>query len=92
MKISIDIDCTPEEARTFLGLPDVRPIQEAMMNEMQNRMSSSMALMDPEPMMKAFMTGAPAVEAFQNLMWNAAKTALDPSKGSTKKTPEEPTS
>ncbi|HMO67086.1 MAG TPA: DUF6489 family protein [Novosphingobium sp.] len=23
MKITVDIDCTPEEARRFLGLPDV---------------------------------------------------------------------
>lgn len=23
MKVQIEIDCTPEEARTFLGLPDV---------------------------------------------------------------------
>jgi len=23
MKIHVEIDCTPEEARTFLGLPDV---------------------------------------------------------------------
>ena len=22
MKVNIEIDCTPEEARTFLGLPD----------------------------------------------------------------------
>jgi len=23
MKITVDVDCTPEEARSFLGLPDV---------------------------------------------------------------------
>ena len=23
MKVQVEIDCTPEEARTFLGLPDV---------------------------------------------------------------------
>ena len=35
MKVTIDIDCTPEEARTFLGLPDVKPFQDAMMDKMQ---------------------------------------------------------
>ncbi len=25
MKVSVDIDCTPEELRTFFGLPDVQP-------------------------------------------------------------------
>ena len=36
MKITVDVDCTPEEARRFLGLPDVAPMQEAMMAQMQN--------------------------------------------------------
>jgi hypothetical protein len=30
MKVHIDIDCTPEEARTFFGLPDLQPMQEAV--------------------------------------------------------------
>lgn len=29
MKVSIDVDCTPEEARRFLGLPDLTPVHEA---------------------------------------------------------------
>jgi len=37
MKITVDIDCTPEEARTFLGLPDVQPLQQAMMKELEAR-------------------------------------------------------
>src|SRR5262245_24852222 len=35
MKVKIEIDCTPIEARDFLGLPDVKPMQEAMMDQMQ---------------------------------------------------------
>jgi hypothetical protein len=27
MKISVDVDCTPEEARRFLGLPDLTPVR-----------------------------------------------------------------
>ena len=38
MKVTIDVDCTPEEARAFLGLPAVAPLQEAMMQELQKRM------------------------------------------------------
>ena len=55
MKITINVDCTPEEARAFLGLPDVRPIQEAMMAEMEERMRSGLAAMDPEAVMKMWM-------------------------------------
>ncbi|MDE2434643.1 MAG: hypothetical protein KGM49_00140 [Sphingomonadales bacterium] len=28
MKVHVEIDCTPEEARTFLGLPDVAKANE----------------------------------------------------------------
>jgi len=28
MKITMNIECTPEEARRFLGLPDVTGLQE----------------------------------------------------------------
>ncbi|HEV2866924.1 MAG TPA: DUF6489 family protein [Allosphingosinicella sp.] len=35
MKISVDVDCTPEEARRFLGLPDLTPVHEAYVEKMQ---------------------------------------------------------
>ncbi|MEO7470377.1 MAG: DUF6489 family protein, partial [Sphingobium limneticum] len=28
MKVTVDVDCTPAEARAFLGLPDVTPIHD----------------------------------------------------------------
>ena len=28
MKVNITVECTPEEARGFLGLPDVSRVQE----------------------------------------------------------------
>src|SRR6516164_5311770 len=36
MKFKIDIDCTPEEARAFLGLPDVKPLQEALLPDVKS--------------------------------------------------------
>jgi hypothetical protein len=51
MKITIDIDCTPVEARQLAGLPDVQPMQERLMGEIEqkmreatNRMSAEMLL------------------------------------------------
>ncbi len=44
MKIKIEIECTPEEARAFLGLPDVAPMQAALLAEMQSRMKDAVAL------------------------------------------------
>ncbi len=38
MKVTIDIDCTPQEARAFMGLPDVAPLNDHIVAEMQKRM------------------------------------------------------
>jgi hypothetical protein len=34
MKVNIEIDCTPEEVRRFLGLPDVSKANEAYVEAM----------------------------------------------------------
>jgi hypothetical protein len=41
MKVTMNVDCTPEEARAFLGLPDVKPMQEHLMRELQERMAAN---------------------------------------------------
>ena len=28
MKVNVEIECTPEEARRFMGLPDLAPVQD----------------------------------------------------------------
>lgn len=55
MKISIDIDCSPEEARAFLGLPDVRPMQEELLKDVQQRMTKALQAMDPETMLRTWL-------------------------------------
>ena len=55
MKISIDIDCSPEEARRFLGLPDVTELNEAMMAQVRARVADAVKSMDPEAFAKAWM-------------------------------------
>jgi len=40
MKITVEIDCSPVEARTFLGLPDVSALNAKLVEEMQTRMSA----------------------------------------------------
>jgi len=34
MKITVDVDCTPEEARRFMGLPDLAPVHDAYIGQM----------------------------------------------------------
>jgi len=55
MKISLDIDCTAEEARQFFGLPEVRPLQEALLNEVQERLSANIRAMDPKAMLESWL-------------------------------------
>ena len=54
MKITINVECTPEEARRYMGLPDVAPIQEAMLKEMQERMMAHVTSMQPAEMTKTW--------------------------------------
>jgi Family of unknown function (DUF6489) len=77
MKIKLDIACTPEEARTFLGLPDVQPMQKAVMDEMTQRMKQGMAAMDPETMMKTWLPASiQGWEQIQKAFWSQ----IDPEK------------
>jgi uncharacterized protein DUF6489 len=56
VKITVDVDCTPEEARAFLGLPDVKPMHEQLMQEMKERMASIIRSMGPEEMLSTWLT------------------------------------
>ena len=77
MKIKLDVDCTPEEARTFLGLPDVQPMQKAVMAEMSQRLTQAMAAMDPETMLKTWLPASiQGWEQMQKAFWSQ----MDPSK------------
>jgi hypothetical protein len=55
MKFKVDIDCTPDEARAFFGLPDVKPLQETLLKEVQERLSAGVKAMDPEVMLKTWL-------------------------------------
>lgn len=74
MKINVEIDCTPAEARAFLGLPDVTPLNDAMVAEMQKRMTENVAAMQPEELMKTWTSyGLQAQDQFRRLMEAAVK-------------------
>jgi Family of unknown function (DUF6489) len=55
MKVTMNVDCTPEEARTFFGLPDVQPMQDHLLKEMQERLSTNLKAMDPDTMIRAWL-------------------------------------
>jgi hypothetical protein len=69
MKLNVEIDCTPAEARAFLGLPDVTALNEHLVAEMKKRMDANIALAAPEELMRNWMAfGGQASEQFLKLM------------------------
>ena len=65
MKISLDIDCSPEELRGFFGLPDVKPMQERMLKEVEERLRANVQALDPETMLKTWLPGG--LKGFEQL-------------------------
>lgn len=58
MKITIDFDATPDEARRFFGMPDIAPMQEAIVAEMTEKMQASVKAMDVEQLWRQWMPAA----------------------------------
>lgn len=75
MKITVDVDCTPEEARAFLGLPDVQPIQRELMRELQDRMTANIRAMDTQEMMRLWLpTTLKGFEQMQDFFTKMTRT------------------
>jgi hypothetical protein len=69
MKMTIEVDCTPEEARRFMGLPDVSGLNDHIVREMQSKISSNMSLLSADELVKNWMAfGQGAQEQFRKLM------------------------
>jgi hypothetical protein len=68
MKVNVEIDCTPLEARQFFGLPDVQPMQTAVMDKLQQQMLSNIEKVSPEALMQSWFTFDPKIaERFQDM-------------------------
>ncbi|MGE7206384.1 DUF6489 family protein [Sphingomonas sp. NPDC019816] len=65
MKVNVEIDCTPEEARRAMGLPDLTPIHERYVQMMLDTMESGVKPEMVEAMMRSW---APMGEASM-AMW-----------------------
>lgn len=73
MKLHVEIDLTPAEARAFLGLPDVSAVNAHLVEEMRKRLDANLAMAAPEELMKNWMAfGGQASEQFMKLMAAAA--------------------
>lgn len=77
MKVTVNVECSPEEARRFIGLPDVSPLNEMLVAEMTNRMQENIQLMSPDAMLRSWMAvGGQAQDAFLKMMTSTASGAF----------------
>ncbi len=87
MKVTIEVDCTPEEARHFLGLPDVAPANEIYVDNLSKLMQGAKSVDQMQQMVEQFAPlGKMGLKLFQDIMGNAAtSSASAPASGDTSK-------
>jgi hypothetical protein len=72
MKINFDIDATPQELRTFFGLPNLEPLQNDMLEMVRKNMVTGVEGFDPATVMKLFLPEQmQTFSAMQKTFWQA---------------------
>lgn len=76
MKITIEIDCTPEEARSFMGLPDVSAANNVYVDSLTKAMQGASS---PDQLQQYATALAPmgqmGMKLFQSFMESGMKAA-----------------
>ena len=54
MRFQINIDCSPEEARKFFGVPDVLPLQQALMEQLNAKLADNIKTMEPDALLQTW--------------------------------------
>ncbi|WP_347279466.1 DUF6489 family protein [Plasticicumulans sp.] len=78
MKLNVNVEATPQELREFLGLPNVQPLQQEMMEIIRENMLKGVQGFDPVSLMKPFMAGAmpvQSIESLQKVFWDTFNKA-----------------
>jgi Family of unknown function (DUF6489) len=77
MKMNVEVDCTPQEARALLGLPDVTEVNEAYVAKMSNMMNGVSDLGQLQELGKQIAPlGQMGLQMFQQLIETGAKAAF----------------
>ena len=63
-----NVHCTPAEAREFLGLPDLRPTQSAIIEKLEGQLSASLDRISPDAVLQRWLffgaSGSPRIQEF----------------------------
>jgi Family of unknown function (DUF6489) len=69
MKVTVDVDITPEEVRKLFGLPDVEGFHRQLMDDLRERMAAGAEGYDPLKLFQPYVAGSMGGwDFFQRLM------------------------
>ena len=84
MKFEVEVECTPAEARHFLGLPDLTPLHDAWIQRMTGFTFDGPASEEWQKLLKTWTSGMPGLsqgmESWQKMFRTAAAQAKDDDK------------
>ena len=63
----------------MMGLPDLEPMQKAMMDKLQSQMDNAVDQMDAQAILKQWLPGgSPGMEQMQKFFWSALQSSTEP--------------
>lgn len=69
MNVKIDIDMTPEEMRRLMGLPDVQPFHDELVEKLREQFRAGAEGYDPLALLQPYMNSAVnSMETLQRFM------------------------
>lgn len=69
MKVNIELEMTPEEFRKAMGLPDVQPFQDSLMQRIQEQMEAGVEGYEPLALMAPFISqGFSSMNDYQKML------------------------
>ena len=82
MKVTVEFDCTPEEARRFMGLPDVEKINNVYVDAMAKAMQGVTSMDQLEAYSRQIAPmGQFGLKLFQNFLENTRQSmSMSPSR------------
>jgi hypothetical protein len=81
MKFNIEIDCTPEEVRRLMGLPDLTPVHDAYLDKIKDSLTKGVTPDVVEQMVRTWVPGsATGIDMMRELIGGFAGGAKDKGK------------
>jgi hypothetical protein len=72
MKVTIELDCTPEEARRMMGLPDLTPLHDLYLTRMRDALDGRVAPEAVAAMMRSWTPGGDGGMDFWRQLFTAS--------------------